>query len=157
MEKITKEQKSNEVLVMINKNFCGSGSICSVFVCTEAEYLMLKRYNFNVYVVEELGKHSEVEYDSKKEYVLFLGDKKRNIEAFKKMKEKPFNLLADIKEQLEWMTEKEDNEGYSYDEDDKACKDEFCKESSRFFELWKAKDFDTMFSEFKENHTIHTN
>lgn len=156
MEKITKEQKSNEVLVMINKNFCGSGSICSVFVCTEAEYLMLKRYNFNIYVVEELGKHSEVEYESKKEYVMFLGDKKRNIEAFKKLEEKPYNILKDIKDQLECMTDKEEAD-YSYDEDDKGYKEEVCEESSRFFELWKAKDFDTMFSEFKKNHTITTN
>lgn len=155
MKKITEEQKSNEVLVMINKNFCGSGSIGSVFVCTEAEYLMLKRYNFNVFVVEELGKHSEVEYTSKKEYVMLLGDKKRNIEAFKKFKEKPFNLLEDIKERLEWMTDEE--EEYYYDADDKGCKDEICAESSRFLELWKAKDFDTMFSEFKKNHTITTN
>lgn len=156
MKKITEEQKSNEVLVMINKNFHGYGSLCSVFVCTEAEYLMLKRYNFNIFVVEELGKHSEVEHTSKKEYVQLLSSEKENIEAFKKFKEKPFNLLEDIKERLEWMTDKEEAD-YSYDEDDKGYKDEVCKESSRFFELWKAKDFDTMFSEFKENHTIHTN
>lgn len=152
MEKITKEQKSNEVLVMVNKNFCGSGSICSVFVCTEAEYLMLKRYNFYVSIVEQLGKHSEIEHESKKEYVYLLSKEKENVESFKKMEEKPYDILDDIKEQLEWIKESE----YSYDEDDRVYRDEIYRKSKRFFELWKAKDFDTMFSEYKKDETIKT-